>query len=121
VTVTVRGTTLAATSDAQGRYQLNGVPVGDQVVRFSRAGYAAAVVTDVRVLPGEATPVNGTLRPEFYEMEEYEVRRVFQEQALVFCRSGRKQFVSSDRLGTVPQAQVRRRGHHDQSHRDDRR
>ena len=28
---------------------------------------------DVRVLPGQTTTVNGNLRPEFYEMEEYEV------------------------------------------------
>lgn len=84
VTVTVRGTTLATTTDAQGRFQLNGVPPGDQAVRFSRSGYAATVVTDVRVLPGQSTTVNGTLRPEFYELEEYEVTaEVFQEQALV--------------------------------------
>ena len=34
---------------------------------------AAAVVTDVRVIVGQTTTVNGNLRPEFYEMEEYEV------------------------------------------------
>jgi len=87
VAVTVRGTTLATTSDAQGRFQLGGVPAGDQVVRFSRAGYAAAVVTDVRVIAGQVTTVNGTLRPEFFEMEEYEVTaEVFQEQALTILQ-----------------------------------
>jgi hypothetical protein len=64
-----------------GTVPTGGVPAGDQVVRFSRSGYAA-VVTDVRVLPGQVTTVNGTLRPEFFEMEEYEVTaEVFQEQA----------------------------------------
>lgn len=87
VAVTVRGTTLATTSDAQGRFQLGGVPPGDQAVRFSRAGYAAALVTDVRVIAGQVTTVNGTLRPEFYEMEEYEVTaEVFQEQALTILQ-----------------------------------
>ncbi|MCC6232265.1 MAG: TonB-dependent receptor [Verrucomicrobiales bacterium] len=87
VTITVRGTTLAGTSDAQGRFQLSGVPVGDQTVRFSRAGYAAAVVTEVRVLAGQSTTVNGTLRPEFFEMEEYEVTaEVFQEQAIAILQ-----------------------------------
>jgi len=71
--VTVRGTTLAAQTGADGRYQLNGVPPGDQVLRFSKSGYAAMTATEVRVLPGQATTVNGNLRPEFYEMEEYEV------------------------------------------------
>lgn len=83
VTVTVRGTTLAATTDAQGRFQLNGIPAGDHVVRFSRSGYASAVVSDVRVVSGQGSTVNGTLRPEFFELEEYEVTaEVFQEQAL---------------------------------------
>lgn len=72
-TVTVRGTTLAAQTDAAGRFEIKGVPLGDQVLRFSKSGFAAAVVTDVRVIGGQTTTVNGNLRPEFYEMEEYEV------------------------------------------------
>jgi outer membrane receptor protein involved in Fe transport len=73
VIITVRGTTLAVQTDEHGRYQLKSVPPGDQVLRFSKSGFAAAVVTDVRVLAGQTTTVNGNLRPEFYEMEEYEV------------------------------------------------
>lgn len=73
VTITVRGTTLAAQTDATGKFELKNVPPGDQVLRFSRSGYAAAVVTEVRVLLGQITTVNGNLRPEFFEMEEYEV------------------------------------------------
>jgi hypothetical protein len=71
--VTVRGTTLATQTDANGRYELKNVPPGDQVLRFSKAGHAAANVTDVRVIAGQTTTVNGNLRPEFYDMEEYEV------------------------------------------------
>ncbi|MCS7337430.1 MAG: TonB-dependent receptor [Verrucomicrobiae bacterium] len=73
VVVTVRGTTLAAQTDASGRYELKNVPPGEHVLRFSKPGFATAVVTEVRVLPGQTTTVNGNLRPEFYEMEEYEV------------------------------------------------
>ena len=86
-TVTVRGTTLAAQTDSAGRFQLSGVPVGEQILRFSKSSYAAAVVTDVRVLPGQTTTVNGNLRPEFYEMEEYEVTAeefVQQTEAIMF-------------------------------------
>lgn len=72
-TVTVRGTTLATQTDATGRFELKNVPTGDQVLRFSKSSYASAVVSDVRVLPGQMTTVNGNLRPEFYEMDEYEV------------------------------------------------
>jgi hypothetical protein len=81
VVVTVRGTTLAAQTDLSGRYELKNVPTGDQVLRFSKAGFASTVVTDVRVLPGQTTTVNGNLRPEFFEMEEFEVTaEQFQEQ-----------------------------------------
>jgi outer membrane receptor protein involved in Fe transport len=83
VIVTVRGTTLATQTDATGRYQLNGLPPGENVLRFSKSGFASAVVTDVRVIAGQTTPVNGSLRPEFFEMEEYEVTaEVFTEQSM---------------------------------------
>jgi outer membrane receptor protein involved in Fe transport len=81
VVVSVRGTTLAAQTDVNGRYEIRGVAPGDQVLRLSKSGFATAVVTDVRVLPGQTTTLNGNLRPEFYEMEEYEVTaEEFQEQ-----------------------------------------
>lgn len=73
VVITVRGTTLATQSDASGRFELKNVPVGDQVLRFSKSGFASAIVTDVRVLPGQSSTVNGNLRPEFHDLEEYEV------------------------------------------------
>lgn len=73
VTVTVRGTTLAVQADAAGRFELKNVPSGEQTLRFSKSGFAAATVTEVRVLPGQTTTVNGNLRPEFYDLEEYEV------------------------------------------------
>ncbi|HMO66668.1 MAG TPA: carboxypeptidase-like regulatory domain-containing protein, partial [Verrucomicrobiota bacterium] len=73
VTVLLRGTTLATTSDALGRYLLQGVVPGEHAVRFSRSGYAAVAVTGIRVIAGQVTTANGTLRPEFYELEEYEV------------------------------------------------
>ena len=53
VVVTVRGTTLATRTDANGRFELKNVPLGDQVLRFSKSGFASAVVTDVRVLAGQ--------------------------------------------------------------------
>jgi TonB-dependent receptor len=73
VVVTVRGTTLATQTDQSGRFELKNAPVGEQVVRFSKPGFAGATVTEVRILPGQATTVNGNLRPEFFDMEEYEV------------------------------------------------
>lgn len=73
VVVTVRGTTLAATSDSGGRFTIQNVPAGEHAVVFAKSGFARATVTEVRVAPGQSSTVNISLRPEFYEMEEFEV------------------------------------------------
>jgi outer membrane receptor protein involved in Fe transport len=73
VAVSLRGTTLAVTTDAQGRFELSPVPPGLHTVQFSKPGYARAIVTEVLVAPGQASQVNISLRPEFYELEEYVV------------------------------------------------
>ena len=71
--ITVRGTTLATTSNTAGEYQISGVPAGDQAVFFSKGGYARATVTEVRVAAGQISRVDIHLRPEFYEMDEFEI------------------------------------------------
>lgn len=73
VTVMVRGTILAVTTDAQGRFQLTGVPPGVHTLQFSAPGYTRATLGEVLVAPGQTSPVTYSLRPEFYEMEEYVV------------------------------------------------
>jgi outer membrane receptor protein involved in Fe transport len=101
VAVTVRGTTLATQTESNGRYELKNVPPGDQVLRFSKSGYAAAVVTDARVLPGQTTTVNGNLRPEFYEMEEYEVTaEEFTEQTEKILIERQRSSVMVEALGS---------------------
>ncbi len=73
VAVSLRGTTLAVITDAQGHFELSPVMPGLHTVQFSKSGYARAVVTEVLVAIGQASQVNLSLRPEFYEMEEYVV------------------------------------------------
>lgn len=72
-TVVVRGTTLAVTTDAQGRFRLTGMPPGVYTLQFSAPGYVRAALTEVLVAPGQESPVTFSLRPEFFEMEEYVV------------------------------------------------
>ena len=73
VVVSVRGTTLAVTTDSTGRYLLEAVPVGEQVVVFSKSGFTRATVTEVLVGVGQTSTVDIQLHPDFYELEEYEV------------------------------------------------
>lgn len=107
VTVVVRGTTLAGQSDGAGRYELKAVPPGDQVLRFTKGGYASATVTDVRVLPGQTTTVNGNLRPEFFELDEFEVTaEEFNEQTTQIMEerseaSGLLDSIGSDQFARV--------------------
>lgn len=98
--VTVRGTTLATQTDPTGRFELKNIPPGDQVLRISKSGFAAAVVTDVRVIVGQTTTVNGNLRPEFYEMEEYEVTaEEFTQQTEQILVEKQKSVVMVDAIG----------------------
>jgi hypothetical protein len=73
VVVTVRGTTLGTTTDATGRYRLEGVPPGDHILVFSKSGYSRATMSEVKVAPGITTPADAQLKPEYYEMETFEV------------------------------------------------
>ncbi|MBX3734472.1 MAG: TonB-dependent receptor [Verrucomicrobiae bacterium] len=108
VIVTVRGTLLAATTDLQGRYRLEGVPPGDQTVRFSKSGFASASTSGVRVAPGLATSLDGTLRPEFYELEEYEVTaETFQDQTIEILEQRQS---SASFLDAIGSEQFRRLG-----------
>lgn len=73
VIITIRGTTLATTTSPDGRYQVRFAPPGEQTLVFSKPGYARATVTEVRVAPGQASRADLALRPEFFEMDEFEV------------------------------------------------
>jgi hypothetical protein len=115
VVVTIRGTILAGTTDASGRYRIEGVPAGEHSVRFSKSGFAMATATGVRVAPGLVRDLPGSLRPEFYEMEEYEVTaEQFQVEAIEIIeqRQASTSFldaISSDqfkRLGATDAAQI---------------
>lgn len=100
VTVTARGTTLATQTDSTGRFELKNIPPGDQVLRISKSGFATTVVTEVRVIAGQTTPVNGNLRPEFYELEEFEVTaEVFTQQTEQILIEKQKSVVMVDAIG----------------------
>lgn len=101
VTVAVRGTTLATTTDTDGRYRLGGVPPGMQVVTFSKSGYARAVVTEVLVAQGQDSTVDANLRPEFYELEEYVVTAGEMNEQTVQILADRKNASSlTDAIGS---------------------
>jgi TonB-linked SusC/RagA family outer membrane protein len=66
--VTVVGTRLATTTDRDGRFALDGVPIGTLTVRARTIGYGSADQT-VAVALGEATAVEFALQPQALELE----------------------------------------------------
>lgn len=106
--VTVRGTILAGTTDASGRYRLEGVPSGEHTVRFSKPGFAATTVSGVRIALGLASNLDGSMRPEFFELEEYEVTaEQFQDQAIEIIEQRQ---ASTSFLDAISSEQFRRLG-----------
>jgi TonB-linked SusC/RagA family outer membrane protein len=68
IQITIVGTSRAAVSDSAGRFTITGVPVGPQVVRASRLGYAPAT-QPVTVTSGETVTVNLQLTPAAIQLE----------------------------------------------------
>jgi hypothetical protein len=101
VTVLVRGLTLATTTDVEGRYTLRGVPPGVQTLTFSKSGYTRGIVTEIRVAPGQISKVDVPLRPEYYEMEEFEVTaEELKEQEVELLSSRQRAAAISDAIGS---------------------
>lgn len=64
------GTTLGATTDLDGRFEIKGLAPGTYSVRLSYVGFQAKVVEGVEVSAGETTDLEVSLAPETAEMEE---------------------------------------------------
>lgn len=69
VTVVVDGTDLSATTDAEGRFELRGVPLGLATVRLLHPGHVTEEVV-VEIAEGEATVAGLWLRSEAYRDNE---------------------------------------------------
>ncbi len=75
VQVAVVGTQRGATSDAQGRYTINGVPAGSRDIRARRVGYAPRTAT-VTVVAGQTVTTNFLLAQSAAELQEVVVNAV---------------------------------------------
>jgi TonB-dependent receptor len=101
VTVTIRGLTLGTTTDAAGRYTLRLVPPGDHILVFSRRGYQRGTVADVRVAAGQTTTADAQLKPEYYEMDLFEViAEPYEESAVQILQDRQEASALVDALGS---------------------
>ncbi len=70
VNVLVMDTQLGASTDIEGRYVINNVPVGSYRLRFDYIGYESVIKTDVIVRTARAENVNAELEQSLIEGEE---------------------------------------------------
>ncbi len=71
--VFIVGTTFAATTNADGYYFINNVPVGTVTLQASFIGYKATQVADIRILSGQTATQDVTLEATPFEVEEITV------------------------------------------------
>jgi len=81
--VSVVGTALNATSDANGAYAIGTVPVGSYSLRVQAVGYQQLVMTNQSVAPGVATTVNFDLQRSIFRMDDIVVTGVAEQTRAV--------------------------------------
>ena len=70
VNILIVGTTVGATTDAEGNYFILNVPVGTYALRASMVGYTPQVITEVKVIVDMTTTIDFELEPTQIEMAE---------------------------------------------------
>lgn len=68
--VLVVGTTIGASTDLDGNYQIKGLPKGNYQLRFSYISYQSIVISDVVVEPNKERLLNVSLIPASTELDE---------------------------------------------------
>ena len=107
VTVVVRGTTVGTTTDAAGNYVVAKLPPGNYSLVFSRSGYSKGSLNDVRVVAGQKTPGDYSLKPEFFELEVFEaVSEPVLEQTTDILIGRQQAVVTMEALGSEQLAKL---------------
>jgi outer membrane receptor protein involved in Fe transport len=98
--VAVEGTSYGARTDVDGEYTILNVPVGVYSVKASFVGYAATVVSNVRVNADLTTELNFALAPEAVQIGTIEITA---ERPLVNkSATNAVRIVSGDELANIP-------------------
>lgn len=101
VTIVLRGTTLGTTTDLSGRFLLKNVPGGSHILIFSKSGYARSTVADIRVIAGQTSTASLKMKPEFYEMEPFEViSEPFVDQSVALLSDRQSAAAMTDAIGS---------------------
>lgn len=100
VNVTVKGTTLGASTDLNGYYVILSVPPGDQTIAASMVGYAPVTVTGVIVRIDQTSSVDIELIPRAIQAQGVEV--VAEKDVVRRDLSASVTSVRSDEIASLP-------------------
>lgn len=101
VTVSVQGTTWGAITDADGRYSILNVPVGDYTIVMTAVGYATVEVSNVIVHADLAAYQNRAMTPEAAELGTVITVRA-EEKLVVRDKTTSVNVIRSDELRALP-------------------
>ncbi len=83
VAISIAGTSLSATTDDQGLFVIDGVPVGSHSVAFRCAGYSDLHLTDIAVRPSRPTFINAEMHLPISRNDQVTVTDYFEESERV--------------------------------------
>lgn len=98
--VVLEGTLLGTSTDLEGRFRVDNVPVGLQTFKFSYIGFQTMFVSDVEIIEGEVTKLDVTLTSESFELEGEVVveARAIRNNESVLLKDRQKSVAVSDAI-----------------------
>jgi len=67
--VVLEGTLLGTSTDLEGRYRIDDIPVGVYTFKYSYIGFQTTYVADVEILNGKTAKIDVTLASESFELQ----------------------------------------------------
>ena len=67
--VVLKGTLQGTSTDLEGRFRIDGIPVGTHMFEVSYIGFQTLTIQNVEILDGEVTRLDVTLESEAFELE----------------------------------------------------
>ncbi len=105
VTVSIKGTALGISTDAQGKYRINNIPPGNYTIEVSYIGYAKKIFTNIRFEKDEKKVMDIALSTSVLTFSE-EVTVVGEKPLVDIEQSKTERNISMDNIEAAPVRQV---------------
>ena len=92
--IRIEGTRLGAASGVDGSFTIAGVPAGTYTVEVSCLSYAKMKVSDVKVLPGKATPLDVVMQEDAHQLQGVTVTATYNKASATGLYAKQKSMVA---------------------------